>query len=108
WEGWGGRVEATRSVGVGHALHAVDAGFVFQLGKGAAAADFGDNFLEAAHRPFANTDDFDLPALLGGIALVHAEQITGENRSFVAAGAGANFKNDVAFVHRIFWQQGKP
>src|SRR6516164_5303442 len=70
--------------------------------------DFGDNFLKAAHRPFANADDFDLPTLLDGIALVHAEQITSKNRSFVAAGAGADFKNDVAFVHRIFRQQGEP
>ena len=47
----------------------------------------------------------DLPALLGGIALVHAEQVAGEQRGLVAAGAGADFEDGVALVHRVFGQQ---
>ena len=101
-------MDAARRLGVGHALDAVHAGFVFQLGEGAAAADFGDDFLKAAHRAFARGHDFHFPALLGGIALVHAKQIAGEQSRLVAAGAGADFKNDVAVVHRIFGQERQP
>ena len=43
-------------LGVGHALHAVHAGLELQLGEGAAAADFGDDFLVAAHGAFAGGD----------------------------------------------------
>ena len=100
-DGRGRGVDAAGRLGVGHALHAVHAGFVFQLGEGAAAADFGDDFLVAAHRAFARGHDLDLPALLGGIALVHAEQVAGEQRRLVAAGAGADFEDDVALVHRV-------
>ena len=101
-------VDAAGRLRIGHALDAVHAGFVFQLGEGAAAADFGDDFLIAAHRAFARGHDFDLPALIGGITLVHAKQIAGEQSRFVAAGAGADFKNDVAVVHRIFGQERQP
>jgi hypothetical protein len=86
---------------------AVHAGFELELGEGAAAADLGDDFLVAADRPFARRDHLDLPALLGGIALVHAKQIAGEQRCLVAAGAGTDFEDDVALVHRILRQQGE-
>ena len=38
----------------------------------------------------------DLPALALGVARVHAEQVAGEQRRLVAAGAGADFEEDVA------------
>ena len=46
-------------------------------------------------------DDLGLPALLGGVALVHPEQVAGEQRGLVAAGAGADFQDHVALVHRV-------
>ena len=98
-------VDAAGGLGIGHALHAVHAGFEFELGERAAAADLGDDFLEAAHRAFARGHHLDLPALLGGVALVHAEQIAGEQRRLVAAGAGADFENDVALVHRVLGKE---
>ena len=76
-----------------------------QLGEGAAPSDLGDDFLVAAHRAFARRHDLDLPAVLGGEALVHPEQVAGEQRGLIAAGAGADFQNDVALVHRIFRHQ---
>ena len=101
-------VNAAGRLGVGHALHAVHAGFVFELGEGAAAADLGDDLLEAAHRAFAHGHDFDLPSMLGGVTLVHAEQIAGKERRLVAAGAGADFQDDVAVVHRVLGDERKP
>jgi hypothetical protein len=43
--------------------------------------------------------------VLGGVALVHAEQVAGEQRRLVAAGAGADFEDGVALVHRVLGQQ---
>src|SRR6185437_5784746 len=76
----GGRrgMDATGGFGIGHALHPVHAGFEFELGEHAAAVNLGDDFLETAFAAFADRQDFGLPALLGGVALVHAEQIAGE------------------------------
>jgi len=49
--------------------------------------------------------NLDLPALQGGEALIHPEQVAGEKRGLVAAGAGADFQHDVAIVHRVLGQQ---
>src|SRR4029077_11622761 len=95
-DGRGRGVDAAGGFVVGHALHAVHAGFIFELGEGAAAAHFGDEFLVTAHRAFARGHDIDLPELVCGVAVVHAEQVAGEQRPLVAAGAGADFENDVA------------
>ena len=43
--------------------------------------------------------------MLVGIPLVHAEQIAREDCRLVAAGAGANFKDHVAIIHRVLGQQ---
>ena len=40
-----------------------------------------------------------------GEALVHPEQIAGEQGGLVAAGAGADFQHDVAVVHGVLGQQ---
>ena len=98
-------VNAALRLGVGHALHAMHAGFEFQFGERAAAPDFGDDFLEAAHGAFAGGDHLDLPALQAGEALIHPEQVAGEQRGLVAAGAGADFQHHVAVVHGILGQQ---
>ncbi len=95
-------------LGVGNALHAVHAGLEFEPGERSAPADFGDDLLVSAHRAFAGGNHFDLPALLGGVALVHAKQIAGEQGGLVAAGAGADFQDDVAFVHGVLGQQHQP
>ena len=98
-------MDAAGGLGVGHALDAMHAGFELELGEGAATFDLGDDFLVAAHRALAGGDDLDLPALLGGEAFVHAEQIAGKQGGLVAARAGADFDDDVAIVHRVLGQQ---
>src|SRR4051812_38624724 len=101
-------MNASGAFGIGHALHTVDAGFELELCEWAAAADLGDDLLVPAHAAFARRYHFHFPALLRGIALVHAEQVTGEQRSLIAASAGADFEDDVALVHRILGQERKP
>ena len=104
-DGAGGGVDAALGFGLRHALHAVAAGFELELGIGALADDAGDDFLVAAHFARAFRHDLDLPALALGIARVHAEQVAGEQRRFVAAGAGADFQEDVALVVGVLGQQ---
>ena len=101
-------MNTARCLGIGYALHAMNARFVFEFGEGAAAVDFGDDFFIAAHRAFARGHQLDLPSLLGGIALVHAEQVAGEQGGLVSAGAGADFENHIALVHRVLGQKRKP
>ena len=72
-----------------------------------AAADLGDHFLVAAHRAFARRNELDLPALLGGEALVHAEEVAGKQRRLVAAGAGADLDDHVALVHGVLGKERK-
>ena len=44
------------------------------------------------------SEDLDPPALALGITRVHAEQVAGEDRRLVAAGAGTGFPEHVAPV----------
>ena len=46
-----------------------------------------------------------LQPLLRGIALVHAQQVAGEERGLVAAGAGPDLEDDAALVGRVLRQQ---
>src|SRR6267142_6876391 len=98
-------VNAPLRFGVGHALHPVHAGFELQFGERAATLHFGDDFLEPAHGALTGGDHLDLPALQRSKALIHPEQVAGEQRGLVAAGAGADFQHDVAVVHGILGQQ---
>ena len=98
-------VDAALRLGLRHALHAVRAGFELESRIGAAALDARDDFLVAAVFAGAGGQDFQLPALALGVARVHAEQVAGEDRRLVAAGAGAHFQEDIAFVARILRNQ---
>ena len=103
--GAGGGVDATLAFGGGHALHAVATAFKFEPAVGADAGDAGDDFFVATQIAFVGGNDFDLPAVAFGIASVHAQQIGGKQGGFVAAGAGADFEEDVFAVVFVFGQQ---
>ena len=98
-------VDAPARLGRRDALHAVDAGFELQAREHAFAGDRGDNLLVAAEVVLRDRDDLHLPAAQLGIAAVHAEQIGGEQRRLVAAGAGAHFQNGAALVGGVLRQQ---
>src|SRR5207342_1271213 len=97
-DGGGGGVDAPLRFGFRHALHAVRARFELEPGIRAAAFDARDDFLEAAMFAGIRRFDFDAPALAFGVTRIHAIQVAGEDRGFVAAGAGAHFQIQVAFV----------
>src|SRR3546814_3876238 len=64
-----------------------------------------DLFLETPDFGCVGGDEFHLPPLRVGIALVHAEQVAREQGGFVAAGACADFQHGRAGVGGIPGQQ---
>ena len=96
-------VDPAAGFGGRHALDAVHAALVLQPAVDVLALDERDDFLDAAAAGVAEVEDVDLPALALGVARVHAEQIAGEQRRFVAAGAGADFEDHVLLVVRDPW-----
>ena len=98
----GAGVDAALRFGQRHALHAVDARLVFEVLVRIVALYCKNDFLIAACIARALGDEFDAHALRFSETHVHARQISGKNRRFVAAGAGANFDEHVFVVVRIF------
>ena len=86
-------VDAALRLGVRHALHPVHAALELQPAEHALALDRGDDLLVAAGVALADALHLDPPAVLGGVALVHAEQVAGEQRRLVAAGAGPHLQD---------------
>ena len=98
-------VDASLRFGFRHALHAVRAGLELEPRERALAFDARDDFLVAAVLAVARREDLDAPAAALGVARVHAEQIAGEDRGFVAAGAGAHFEEEVGVVAFVLRDQ---
>ena len=98
-------VDAPAAFGHRHALDAVDAAFELQPGEHAGAVDRGDRLLVAAELRRARRDQLEPPALRLGIALVHAQQVAGEQSRLVAAGAGADLEHRRAVVGGVARQQ---
>ena len=103
--GAGRGVDAALGLGLRHALHAVAAGFELEFRVGALADDPGDDLLVAADLRALCEMISTCQRLRSAIARIHAEQVAGEQRRFVAAGAGADFEEDVALVVGVLGQQ---
>ena len=98
-------VDPPAAFGRGDALDAVDPAFELQPREHAIAGDRGDGFLVAADVGLRGVDQLELPAIFLGEALVHAQQVAGEQSRLVAAGAGADFEHRGAFVGAVLGQQ---
>jgi len=103
--GAGRGVDAALRFGFRNALHAVAARFELQPRIRAVADDAHDDFLVAADLAGVFRHDFHLPATALGVACVHAQEVAGEQRGLVAAGAGADFEENVALVVGVFRQE---
>ena len=84
-------MDAALGFGFRHALHTMAARFELERAEGVVTFDPHDDFAIAAQVGRAFGDEFGLPAALLGVAAVHAQQVAGKKRRFVAAGAGTNF-----------------
>ena len=80
----------------------------FQTSEGAAAGDLGDDLLVTALGTFARGEDLGRPTAFRRIALIHPEQVAGEQRRLIAAGAGADLQDDVVVVHGVLGNQRQP
>ncbi|MGF6370211.1 hypothetical protein OKW40_002961 [Paraburkholderia sp. RAU6.4a] len=98
-------MDAALRFGGRHALHAMPARLELQLRIRGIAGNSHDHFAIAPEVRFARRHHLDLPAVALGIAQIHAQQIAREQRGFVAAGARADFEENVALVVRVFRQQ---
>ena len=94
-------MDPTLGFGGGHALHAMRAGLELEAREGTTPDEAADDLAVAAVLAAVLGQDLDLPAAPVGVARVHAKQVTGENRRFIAAGPGADFDVDVRVVARI-------
>ena len=94
-DGDGGRggVDAAPGLGLGHPLNPVDAALELQPAEDALAGDRGDDLLVAADLALGDGVNLHPPAVEGGVALVHAEQVAGEERRLVAAGPGPDLED---------------
>ena len=72
-DGGGGRMNTALVFGGRHALDAVDAAFVFELGEHAATRNGGDDFAIAAEIVLRNRNDLARPAIEISVALIHTE-----------------------------------
>ena len=83
----------------------MDAGFEFETLEDVAAGDLGDRLLVAADAGIRDLDHLEAPALQHGVALVHAEELGGEQRRLLAAGAGADLEDGVLLVGLVLGQE---
>ena len=84
-----------------HPLYAVHAGLAPQQAEGLGAADRHDRLLDPSQRAIAERHRLPAQAVTLGVALVHAEQVGGEQRRFVASGACPDLHDGVAIVVRV-------
>ena len=85
----------------GYALHAVHAPLILQEAEYFFSGNAADDFLEAAYVGRAAFQVFKAPAAFFRKALVHPEQVSGEQGRFISARAGADFNNGVPVFRRV-------
>src|SRR6185437_9676531 len=82
-----GGMDAPARLGRRHALDAMNARFEFEALEDVAAGDRRARFLEAADTGLGNVERLEAPAMERRITLIHAEELGGEQRRLLAAGA---------------------
>ena len=94
-------VNAPAGFGDGHAFHALNAAFKFQLFVNIRPGDEKNRFTVTATFGVARAHRLDFPTLRIGVAVINARQFCGEKRRFLATRAGANFHNGVSRIRRL-------
>src|SRR5262245_7697335 len=107
-DGGSGGVDAPARFGGRNALHAMHARLVLEPGEHTLAGDRGDDLLVAAKIVFREADDFRLPAMLLGIAAVHAEKVGREQCRFVAPGSRPDLQNRALLVGGVLGEEVNP
>ena len=100
------RVDPALALGDRHPLHPVRPALVLHVGPHAVAAEAEDDLVEPAEASSPTprgTSSFH--PLAGGEALVHAEEVAGEEVGLLAALGAADLDDDAAVVVRVLRQQ---
>ena len=101
----GGGMDSSLGLGLGHALDAVAAGLEPEASVCALAEHGEDDLLVAVERGRVGVHDGDFPSMRLAVAGIHAEEIAGEERGLLAAGAGADLHYGVAGLERVGRQE---
>ncbi len=101
----GRRVNAPLGFSRGYALNPMHAAFPLQLAVHAGSLHHGDDFLETTNPGRVSGKDFNAPALLFRVPLIHPKKLSDEKGRLISAGTRADFEHDVLFVVRILRQQ---
>jgi hypothetical protein len=103
-DGGGGGMNAALGFGGGNALDSMDAAFLAHGGEDGWAAEFKNNFFEAAKFGLAGGEGFHFPTPHFGVATVHAEEISSEDGGLGSSCSGTNFDEGIAV---FVWIGGK-
>src|SRR5215471_2536958 len=95
-DGGSGGVDAPARLGLRYALDAVYTGLEFQPGEHARPTDQRRRFLKAAEAGLGQVEEFETPTAQRGIALIHAKQISGEQRRLLSPRARPDLEDSVA------------
>ncbi len=79
--------------------------FEFQAGKNAVTFDMRGDLFDAAQFGFLQFQDIKRPAMRFRVALVHPQQVTGEQGGLVPASSGTDLDHCRTCVGGIFGQQ---
>jgi hypothetical protein len=100
-----GGMDAALALRPGDALHAMHPGLPTHRAVGAVSGDLKYYFSDSTQRAVGVRHRLDAPALPLAEAGVHAIEVRGEQRRFVAARAGPDLDDGVAVVERIARQE---
>ena len=96
------RVDAPLALGLRHTLHTVAARLKFQPAIHAVSADLAGYQGESAGIALIHLDRLHAPSSGLGVFGIHAEQISGKDVAFVAAGRAAHFQKSIVRIVRVF------
>ena len=98
-------VDTAGRLGLGDALHTVDAALVLESGVSALALDQDFRFLDAADAGVVHVHDLDLPAFALGVHGVHAQKVRPEESRLITACTRADLEDDVAVIVGVLREQ---
>ena len=98
-------MHAALTFGLGHTLHAVYAALELEPRVHLIACHAEHDFLVAAQLGLGFVHDLGLPAALVGVHRIHAVEVSGKQRAFLAACTAANLNVDILLVVRVLGQQ---
>ena len=98
-------MHAALTFGLGHTLHAVYAALKLEPRVHLVTRHAEHDLLVAAQLGLGFVHDLGLPAALVSVHRVHAVEVSGKQRAFLAACAAANLNVDILLVVRVLGQQ---